>query len=163
MANNMFTTYHTYSFDNFSSGDDYPSIETPKGDYPTYITQESGKVVPVVQAYCYSKYVGRFDLYFDADGELKTPVNEVGVQNAKPHLLDKNVKVDEEVQELIDEYKAREEMIQYLSTVGVILSNLTTYIQAQETNLGNVITDSMVEAGGWEDATIGIINNGMIR
>ena len=26
-----------------------PSIEEPKGDYPTYITQESGKVVPVVQ------------------------------------------------------------------------------------------------------------------
>ena len=28
-----------------------PSIEEPKGDYPTYITQESGKVVPVVQVY----------------------------------------------------------------------------------------------------------------
>ena len=26
-----------------------PSIEEPKGEYPTYITQESGKVVPVVQ------------------------------------------------------------------------------------------------------------------
>ena len=30
-----------------------PSIEEPKGDYPTYITQESGKVVPVVQVNIY--------------------------------------------------------------------------------------------------------------
>ena len=70
-----------------------PSIEEPKGDYPTYITQESGKVVPVVQvppengtllentgapvalqAYCYTKYLGQLKLRFDSSGDLMTPV-----------------------------------------------------------------------------------------
>lgn len=35
-----------------------PSVEQPKGPYPTYVTQASGKVVPVVQVYCYTKYLG---------------------------------------------------------------------------------------------------------
>jgi hypothetical protein len=79
-----------------------PSIEYPRGDYPTYITQESGKVVPVVQvpkdrlahrknwsnpkddlsklapdvfqAYCYTKYLGQLKLKFDSSGDLLTPV-----------------------------------------------------------------------------------------
>ena len=75
-----------------------PSIEEPKGEYPTYITQESGKVVPVVQvlfhigcmrsclnhgfleyfllykAYCYTKYLGQLRLRFDSSGDLMTPV-----------------------------------------------------------------------------------------
>jgi 2',3'-cyclic-nucleotide 2'-phosphodiesterase (5'-nucleotidase family) len=33
----------------------------------------------------------------------------------------------------------------------------------KEGTLGNAITDSMVENGEWEDATIGFMNNGGIR
>ncbi len=36
---------HTYLF----TGEKPPSIETPRGAYPTYVKQKSGKVVPVVQ------------------------------------------------------------------------------------------------------------------
>ena len=35
---------HTFLYTGVS-----PSVETPKGEYPTYVTQKSGKVVPVVQ------------------------------------------------------------------------------------------------------------------
>merc|ERR1711962_1898125 len=38
-----------------------PSTEQPRGDYPTYVTQTGGKVVPVVQAYCYTKYLGHLN------------------------------------------------------------------------------------------------------
>ena len=33
-----------------------PSVERPQaqGEYPTYVVQDSGRVVPVVQAYCYN-------------------------------------------------------------------------------------------------------------
>jgi hypothetical protein len=66
------------------SGDKPPSVETVRGPYPTYVEQKStGKVVPVVQAYCFSKYVGSFDLYFDSDGDLKTPVDGSGVNVTK--------------------------------------------------------------------------------
>jgi len=53
--------------------------------------------VPVVQAYCYSKYLGHFELYFDERGELKTPVDGVGVKNASPILLDKTIQEDPQV------------------------------------------------------------------
>ena len=53
---------HTFLF----TGEQKPSVEEPKGDYPTYITQKSGKVVPVVQVYCYTKYLGHLTLHFDA-------------------------------------------------------------------------------------------------
>ena len=143
------------------AGDQLPSVEKPSGPYPTFVTQKSsGKVVPVVQAYCYSKYVGKFDVIFDTKGELKTPVEGAGVQNALPHLIDNNVKMDEEVISVIAKYKPN--MTEYTKTVGVITTKLTSWA-AEESNLGNAITDSMVYAGEWTDATIGFMKNGGIR
>ena len=57
---------HTYLFTS-KDGSNPPSIETPRGDYPTYVEQKSGKVVPVVQVFCYTKYLGHLELHFDAD------------------------------------------------------------------------------------------------
>lgn len=37
-------------------------IEQVVGPYPTVITQDSGKRVPVVQAYAYTKYMGELKL-----------------------------------------------------------------------------------------------------
>lgn len=39
-----------------------PDIEKIKGPYPTVIKQSSGKEVPVVQAYAYTKYLGKLEL-----------------------------------------------------------------------------------------------------
>lgn len=39
-----------------------PDIELIAGPYPTIIEQASGKKVPVVQAYAYTKYMGEFML-----------------------------------------------------------------------------------------------------
>ena len=41
-----------------------------KGAYPTWVSQEDGTLVPVVQAYAYSKYVGHLKLTFNDDGTL---------------------------------------------------------------------------------------------
>lgn len=35
-----------------------PSIEKIEGPYPIVVTQNSGKKVPVVQAYAFTKYMG---------------------------------------------------------------------------------------------------------
>ncbi len=48
---------HSHTF--LYSGE-VPSVEKPQGEYPTYVKQSNGKVVPVVQAYAYSKYIGHF-------------------------------------------------------------------------------------------------------
>ena len=47
-----------------------PSNDRPVGEYPTIVEQMSGKIVPVVQAYAYTKYLGYLDLTFDDSGNL---------------------------------------------------------------------------------------------
>ncbi len=48
------------------------SASDPKrsGPYPTWVTRGDGDLVPVVQAYAYSKYVGHLELTFDDAGKL---------------------------------------------------------------------------------------------
>ena len=59
-----------------------PSVEKPSGPYPTLVRQPgTRRVVPVVQAYAYTKYLGLFKLQFDEDGE-------VVAWEGKPKLLD---------------------------------------------------------------------------
>lgn len=50
---------HTHSF--LYSGNE-SHVEKVAGPYPTIITQPNGKQVPVVQAYCFTKYMGELKL-----------------------------------------------------------------------------------------------------
>jgi len=61
-----------------------PDSEDPEGIYPTYVTQQSGRIVPVVQAYAYTKYLGQLSLGFDSMGEVTQ-------SSGNPLLLDHNV------------------------------------------------------------------------
>ncbi|XP_055295580.1 protein 5NUC-like [Sitodiplosis mosellana] len=47
-----------------------PDFEVIEGPYPTVITQDSGKQVPVVQAYKWTKYLGVLNVTFNKNGEL---------------------------------------------------------------------------------------------
>ena len=61
---------HTNTF--LSSDHEPPSKEAISGPYPTLITQPGmkRKIVPVVQAYAYTKYLGQVKLTFDDNGDL---------------------------------------------------------------------------------------------
>ena len=62
-----------------------PSVEKPSGPYPTLVQQpDTGRTVPVVQAYAYTKYLGRFKMSFNDDGEMTK-------WEGKPVLLDKTI------------------------------------------------------------------------
>lgn len=50
---------HTHSF--LYTGTP-PEPDEVVGPYPTIVVQKSGKKVPVVQAYAYSKYMGKLEL-----------------------------------------------------------------------------------------------------
>jgi len=64
--------------------DPIPDNDIPLGMYPTIVTQKSGKKVPVVQAYAFTKYIGRLLLSFDDNGDLTSI-------EGRPLLLDKTV------------------------------------------------------------------------
>ena len=149
---------HSHTF--LWRGDDYPSVEKPWGDYPTYIKSEgTDKIIPVVQAYAYGKYLGHLVLKFDSDGDLKTPVDGEGVSFATPILLDNSTKQDEEALTISAKY--RNNMTEYTKVIGEnkVLLKTDGY---DDSNLGHVVTDSLIEA--WNgDADMAFINNGGIR
>lgn len=51
---------HTHSF--LYTGTPPDETDTPIGPYPTVVVQKSGKQVPIVQAYKFSKYLGKLQL-----------------------------------------------------------------------------------------------------
>lgn len=61
-----------------------PSVEFAVADYPFKVIQKSGKMVPVVQASAYTKYLGRLLVTFDDNGDV---ISAVG----NPQLLDSSV------------------------------------------------------------------------
>ena len=57
--------------------------------YPTVITRRDGRLVPVVQAYAFGKYLGRLDVTFDRNGHAVS-------WNGNPIILDNSVPRGEE-------------------------------------------------------------------
>lgn len=118
-----------------------PNSEIAEGDYPTMVTQASGKRVPVVQAFWFTKYLGYLLLEFDDEGGL------LSVDGA-PILSDGSVPQDPEVLQLFEKY--RPGIMDYESEVGSTEVLLDGSCRRNECNLGNLITDAMVE---WYSST----------
>lgn len=79
------THWFGVDFSELIFSDSPPSIEEPYGPYPLYVTNLKNKIVPILHAYAYTKYIGKVDLRFDSDGEL---VNVSG----SPILLNHEIK-----------------------------------------------------------------------
>jgi 2',3'-cyclic-nucleotide 2'-phosphodiesterase (5'-nucleotidase family) len=135
------------------------SIENVEGPYPTYVKQSSGKVVPVVQAFYYTKYMGRFKVNFNTTtGDLLLPVDGHGVDDSEVILLDGGIEKDPWVDSLLDKY--RDQMEEYYEVVGFTDVPLTRFDQ-RESNMANAVTDAM--AAAWEEVNIAFTNSGSIR
>lgn len=139
-----------------------PDIEIPEGPYPTMVKQKSGRLVPVVQAYYNTKYLGKLNLIFE-NGEIVR-------YEGNPIILDSTVPEDEDVLKIIQKYQA--DMAKFLN---VVVGSTTTILdsrkcQLKECNIGNLISDAMLEkyaseykGDGWTDAPVAIIQGGGIR
>ncbi|XP_059472052.1 protein 5NUC-like [Neocloeon triangulifer] len=142
-----------------------PDSDIPADLYPTMVEQASGKKIPVVQAYAYTKYMGRMDLTFDKNGEI------VGMEG-KPILLDYNIEQDPDV---LQELKPWAEKVASLGQekVGktlVFLNGSQNSCRMRECNLGNFVSDAFIShyastysGSGWTDAPIAVQNGGGIR
>lgn len=141
----------------------YPDVEKPEGPYPTLVKQPSGRLVPVVQAYAYTKYLGNLHLIFDSNGELFN-------YSGNPILLDKNIPQDPEMLQIIDFY--REDVLKISEEIlGISTIDLDARsCRLVECNIGNLIADAMIEhyvarynGTKWTDTSIAIIQGGGIR
>ncbi|XP_043642935.1 protein 5NUC [Drosophila teissieri] len=143
-----------------------PDAEHIDGPYPTMVKQNSGKEVPVVQAYAYTKYLGKLHVQFDADGNLIE-------WDGSPILLNASVAQEQDLLDLLEVFRPNVTRLEK-SVVGhtkVHLEGNKAFCRAEECNLGNLIADAFVfsrlleEQGGdfWTDAAISITQGGGIR
>lgn len=128
------------------------------GPYPTMVDNPGGYQVPVVQAASYSKYLGELAVTFDDSGVVKAASGD-------PIMLDSSIKPDEAVlariKELggpIEELKARE-----VSETTAPIDGARESCRAKECEMGNLITDAMIDRVKDQGVTIAIQNGGGIR
>lgn len=129
-----------------------------------YVHESDEGPVVVVQANEYNKFLGQLDVEFDENGVITNfngQLHEVGGENAEK---------DAEVEALLAPYKeqvkARMES-PVGATADVFLSGLRDLggVRTSETNLGNLITDGMLEKAKEidSDVVIAFQNGGGIR
>lgn len=145
-----------------------PNSEDPEGIYPTFVTQQSGRRVPVVQAYAYTKYLGQLSLGFDSLGE-------VTYATGNPLLLDHNVGQDPFILQELNKWGKNITALsnEEIGRTKVLLDGDTIHCRLKECNLGNFLTDAYVDymarlhklnhGKGWTDTPIAIQHSGGIR
>ncbi|KAF2905911.1 hypothetical protein ILUMI_00261, partial [Ignelater luminosus] len=142
-----------------------PDLEEVEGDYPTVIQQSSGKKVPVVQAYAYTKYMGYLNIVFNDQGDA---IKYEGL----PKLLNGSIPQENDALSLLEKYRPEVEALDKEVTGNslVTLDGDAKSCRVKECNFANFICDayvayhSSVYAGSyWTDTPIAIINGGGVR
>lgn len=128
------------------------------GPYPTMIDNPEGYQVPVTQAASYSKYLGEFKIVFDDEGVVKSASGD-------PLFLDASIEPDAAVlariQELgapIEELKARE-----VAETTKSIDGSRDSCRAGECEMGNLVTDAVLDRAKGQGAQIVIQNGGGLR
>ena len=139
----------------------YLSASDPKRDgaYPTWVTNEvTGDLVPIVQAYAYSKYVGELQVTFDDEGRVIFAEGDT-------KLLDASVTPDADiaarVAELagpIEELKAME-----VGSSTAAIDGDRSNCRARECAMGVLVAEAMLDATKAQGVTIAIQNGGGLR
>jgi 5'-nucleotidase len=136
-----------------------PNGVTPYGSYPLTPIDADGEVVPVVTTNALYTYVGRLVLNFDADGELlavdDAASRPLPVLAQGPEAVAPDAAVNEQVVQPVQAYTA-ELAETVVATSEVDLNGIRNDVRSRETNLGNLVADSLLAAGRREAETAGV-------
>jgi len=137
-----------------------PSVEDVIGPYPTLVDQTDGGKVLVVQAYAFTKYLGKVDLKFSETGELISWLGD-------PILLDSSVQKDVEMEKALQPW--REKLSQ---STKIVIGQTDIFLgihRNKESVLGDLLADIMI----WsysnktftndDPVTVALVNSGSIR
>jgi len=140
---------------------DEPAVDT----YPLLLTDADGNEVPVVTAPGGYRCFGRLDITFDANGQIESWTgSSVGVPvdgQPEPFALEE---VEQKLAEDLDSLSAS-----VLGESTVDLDGQRTSVRTGPSNLGELLADSLLQAGqagpdfGGPAATVAIQNGGGIR
>ena len=136
------------------------SASDPKrrGAYPTWVSQKDGTLVPVAQAYAYSKYVGHLQLTFSDDGSVLYAGGDA-------ILLDASVPADPTIAARVAQLA---EPIEALKTTVVAQSaaaidGMRENCRTRECEMGNLVADAMLAHVAKQGVRIAIQNGGGLR
>ena len=138
----------------------YLSASDPKrmGPYPLWVSQDSGTLVPVVQAYAYSKYVGHLTLTFDDAGNVTYAGGDTIVLDASvtpdPEILARVAELAGPIEEL----KARP-----VGEAAAEIIGTREVCRAEECAMGNLVADAMLARVKDQGVTIAFQNGGGLR
>ncbi|XP_060553664.1 5'-nucleotidase-like [Ruditapes philippinarum] len=143
-----------------------PADEDIEGPYPIVVDQPGGGKGLVVQAYTMGKYLGYLNLKFDSNGMVTN-------YSGNPILLDSTVSEDAQILREVNKWREPVDKLS-ASTVGyskVIMDGERSSCRLKECNLGNLVTDGIVNyhinfshsESTWAPAVIAIWNGGGIR
>jgi 5'-nucleotidase len=129
-----------------------------EGPYPTMIDNPEGYKVPVTQAASYSKYLGEFKVVFDDNGVVKEASGD-------PLYLDKSITPDQAVLDRIKELGAPIEELKNkdVSETTATIDGSRDNCRARECEMGNLISDAILERTKDQGVQIAFQNGGGIR
>ena len=138
----------------------YLSATDPKraGAYPTWVSQEAGTLVPVVQAYAYSKYLGHLELTFADDGTLI-------YAGGNTVLLDSSVTPDPAIEARVSELAGPIEALKskVVAESAAAIEGSREVCRQMECQMGNLVADAMLDRVKDQGVTIAIANGGGLR
>jgi 5'-nucleotidase len=134
------------------------TVEGAGGPYPTWVDNPLGYRVPVVQAGSYSKYLGDLEVTFSDIGIVKDASGE-------PILLDASVTPDPDAAARVEELKApiEEAMSKVVASTSGPIDGSRESCRAKECEMGNLVTDAMLDRVKDQGVQFAITNGGGLR
>ena len=136
-----------------------PNGATPYGTYPLMPVDADGRTVPVVTTNALYTYVGRLVVNFDAAGRVVTVDDAASrplpVLAAGPDAVQPDAVVARDVVAPVQQYVAGLAQ-QVVATSEVPLDGVRDDVRSRETNLGDLVADSLLVVGRREAAAAGI-------
>lgn len=136
------------------------SASDPKrqGGYPTWVTGPAGALVPIVQSYAYSKYIGDLTVDFDDEGNVLFAEGD-------SMLLDASVTPDPamaarvaELAKPLEEIKAK-----VVAEAAASIDGERASCRARECEMGVLVAEAMLAKTAPSGITIAIANGGGLR
>ncbi|CAH1641137.1 unnamed protein product [Spodoptera littoralis] len=140
-----------------------PNGDTALGEYPTVVQQANGHRIPIVQASCYTRYLGNIKFFINAQGIVERWQGE-------PVYLGSSIVKDERIMELLEPWRSEvdAEGKEVLGETRVSLSR--SRCSSDECNLGSWACDGFLEemipfarGSNWNHAHVCLINTGGLR
>ena len=127
-------------------------------EYATLVASPSGRVVPIVQAFAFSRYMGNLTLEFGEDGAVVAASGDTV-------LLDATFAPAEDIEELIAPLRAPiEEMTRRpVAEIAADIDGSRETCRAGECEMGNTVTDAMLAEVAHQGIRVALTNGGGLR